>query len=146
VRGSMVNIQCATAEIRRGKKEERRRKKKPHGKNIGLMSASATHGGHIYSDHRRRIWTIQLYLPGCDSVHPNICFLGPTRVHIRNGISTGSATFAQPIAECPYRPTLQWAAPSPQNFPFVWGIGTPSNNTRFLRPRQVHNPNAISIG
>jgi len=26
--GSLVNIQCARAEIRRGKKEERRRKKK----------------------------------------------------------------------------------------------------------------------
>jgi len=41
--GSMVDIQSATAEIRRGKKEERR-KKKPQGKNI--MSASATQGGH----------------------------------------------------------------------------------------------------
>jgi len=42
----MVDIQCATAEIRRGKKkkEEEERKKKPQGKNI--MSASATQGGH----------------------------------------------------------------------------------------------------
>jgi len=39
--GSMVDIQSATAEIRRGKKEEG---KKPQGKNI--MSASATQGGH----------------------------------------------------------------------------------------------------
>jgi len=38
--GSMVDIQSATAEIRRGKKEE----KKPQGKNI--MSASATQGSH----------------------------------------------------------------------------------------------------
>ena len=37
----VVDIQSATAEIRRGKKEER---KKPQGKNI--MSASATQGGH----------------------------------------------------------------------------------------------------
>ena len=37
--GSMVDIQCAAAEIRRGKKEDRR---KPQGKNI--MSASATQG------------------------------------------------------------------------------------------------------
>jgi len=44
--GSMVDIQSATAEIRRGKKE--RSKKKPQGKNI--MSASATQGGHNYSD------------------------------------------------------------------------------------------------
>jgi len=38
--GSVVDIQSATAEIRREKKE----KKKPQGKNI--MSASATQGGH----------------------------------------------------------------------------------------------------
>jgi len=41
--GSMVNIQSATAEIRRGKEKDRR-KKKPQGKNI--MSASATQGRH----------------------------------------------------------------------------------------------------
>jgi len=40
--GSMVDIQPATAEIRRGKKEER--KKKPQDENI--MSASARQGGH----------------------------------------------------------------------------------------------------
>jgi len=39
----MVDIQCATAEIRRGIKKEDRRKK-PQGKN--KMSASATQGGH----------------------------------------------------------------------------------------------------
>jgi len=38
----MVDIQSATAEIRRGKKEKGR--KKPQGKNI--MSASAKQGGH----------------------------------------------------------------------------------------------------
>ena len=38
--GSMVDIQSAAAEIRRGKKE----RKKPQGKNI--MSASATQGSH----------------------------------------------------------------------------------------------------
>ena len=40
--GSMVDIQSAAAEIRRGNKKDRR--KKPQGKNI--MSASATQGGH----------------------------------------------------------------------------------------------------
>jgi len=39
--GSMVNIQSATAEIRKEKKEER---KKKQDKNI--MSTSATQGGH----------------------------------------------------------------------------------------------------
>jgi len=43
--GSMVDIQSATAEIRREKEEEEeRRQKKPEDKNI--MSASATQGGH----------------------------------------------------------------------------------------------------
>ena len=41
--GSMVDIQSAAAEIRRGKKKEER-KKKPQDKNI--MSASAMQGGH----------------------------------------------------------------------------------------------------
>jgi len=41
--GSMIDIQSATAEIRRGIKKDRRRKK-PQDKNI--MSASATQGGH----------------------------------------------------------------------------------------------------
>jgi len=37
-----------------------------------------------------------------------------------NGISIGSAVFAQMTAACPY--TLQWGAPSPpQNCPFPWG-------------------------
>jgi len=39
--GSMVDIQSAMAEIRRGTEKE---KKKPQGKNI--MPASATQGGH----------------------------------------------------------------------------------------------------
>jgi len=43
---SMVDMQCAAAEIRRGKKERKMDSKKPQGKNI--MSASATQGGHNY--------------------------------------------------------------------------------------------------
>jgi len=39
----MIDIQSATAEIRRGKKE-RKKKKKPLGENI--MSASDRQGGH----------------------------------------------------------------------------------------------------
>jgi len=40
----MVDIQSATAEIRRGKKEEEDRQKKPQGKNI--MAWPITQGGH----------------------------------------------------------------------------------------------------
>jgi len=47
------------------------------------------------------------------------------------------------VSLCPY--ILQWAAPSPQNCPFPWGIWIPSN-TWFLGPTQVLNANAISIG
>ena len=43
--GSMVDIQSAAAEIRRGIKKEKEDRKKLQGKNI--MSASATQGGHI---------------------------------------------------------------------------------------------------
>jgi len=40
----MVDIQPATAEIRRGKRKKIERKKKPQDENV--MSASATQGGH----------------------------------------------------------------------------------------------------
>ena len=41
---NMVDIQSATAEIRRGIKKIEDKRKKPQGKNI--MTASATQGGH----------------------------------------------------------------------------------------------------
>jgi len=44
----------------------------------------------------------------CQCAPSNTCFLGPTQVHIPNGISNGSAVFVQFVAESPY--TLQWAA------------------------------------
>jgi len=48
----------------------------------------------------------------CQCAPPsNTCFLGPTQVHIPNGISISSATFAQLMAETTY--TLQWAVPFP---------------------------------
>jgi len=49
-----------------------------------------------------------------------IPWAGPRlRAHSPNGITIGSAVFAQVTAECPY--TFQWA-PFPQNCPFPWGI------------------------
>ena len=65
----------------------------------------------------------------------NTCFLGPTRVNNPNGMSIGSAVFAQLTAEHP--DTLQWAAPS-------HGRSAPPHNTWFLGPD--HNPNDILIG
>jgi len=48
----------------------------------------------------------------------NTYLLGPTRVHTPNGMSIGSAVFAQLTAEGPC--TLQWAAPSPSICPCAW--------------------------
>ena len=54
----------------------------------------------------------------------NTCFHWPTRVHVPNSISIGSAVFAQLTTEGPY--TLQWATPFPlQNCQFAWGSGPP---------------------
>jgi len=61
-----------------------------------------------------RTWTIQTYSPGGANMHHtacSTCFLGPTRVHDKNGVSIGSAVFAQVTAQS--RNTLQQAAPSP---------------------------------
>jgi len=63
----------------------------------------------------------------------NTWFLRSTRVSIPNGITIGSAVFAQLAAECPY--ILQRTAPSPQNCRFPRGIMTPYN-TWFLEPTQ----------
>jgi len=74
----------------------------------------------------------------------NTRFLPPIPAHNPNGISIGSAVFAQMTVECPY--TLQWDAQSPPKIcPFPWGIWTPSN-TWFPGPTQVLNPNRSSIG
>jgi len=68
----------------------------------------------------------------------------PIRADNPNGISIGSAVFAQMTAECPY--TLQCSAPSPLKIaPSHGGIWTPSN-TWFLGPTSVLNPNGIAIG
>jgi len=73
----------------------------------------------------------------------NTCFCGPTRVHSPNGIWSGSAVFAHLTAEgpilCNGRPF------SPQNCPFTWGSGPPSN-TWFLGLTRVNVSNVISIG
>jgi len=53
----------------------------------------------------------------------NIPFLGPTPLSIPNGISTGSAGFAQLTKESPY--TLQWAALPPSKLPVRMGASGP---------------------
>jgi len=62
-------------------------------------------------------------LSTCESPS-NTWFPEPTQVLYPNGISYGSAVFAQMTAECPY--TLQWDAPFPsKTCPFPWWIWTP---------------------
>jgi len=59
VRKYGIDIQSATAEIKRGKKKkERSRKKKPQDENI--MSASATQGSH------NKCYDVGLYICHCD--------------------------------------------------------------------------------
>jgi len=58
----------------------------------------------------------------------NSWFLGPVRAHSPNGISIGSAVFAQMTAECPMGLLYNWTPLSPskaQNCPFPWGIWNP---------------------
>jgi len=62
--------------------------------------------------HHRRLWTVQWYLPGCTSVHPRAS-LGHT-----NGISIGSANFAQLVAVSSGMPGHVF---SPKNCPLAWG-------------------------
>jgi len=76
----------------------------------------------------------------------NTRFLGLTPFSIPNGMSIGSAVFAQLTAESPYT-KLQWIAPFPLKIaPLHRGFGHPSNTWFwFPEPTQVHNPNGISI-
>ena len=69
---------------------------------------------------------------------------GFTRVFVQNGLSIGSAVFAQLTVECPI--TLQCAATSlpPKKLPFdLVGSGLPSN-TWYIRPTRVIIQNAAS--
>jgi len=63
--------------------------------------------------------TLLLSMSGSETPS-NTWFLGSTRLSIPSGISVGSATYAQPTADCQY--TLQWSLP--KNCPFPWGIWT----------------------
>jgi len=72
----------------------------------------------------------------------NTRFLWLTPVHTRNGISIGSAVFAQTPAEFP--DALQWVTPFPsQNCPVAWEIWTPSS-TYFFGSIQVQTPDSWS--
>jgi len=65
----------------------------------------------------------------------------PTRIVNPNGISIGSAIFAQLIAECPY--TLQLAASSPLKIALPVVGYRPPFNTWFLGPTHVLSQTAF---
>jgi len=69
------------------------------------------------------------------------CFLGPTQVHKRNGISIGSVIFAPFTVE--FHRALGMPLPL-KITPSHGALWTPSN-TSFLGPTRLHNPNGISI-
>ena len=62
--------------------------------------------GHVLG---RPFSPAKLPLHAWKCIPSNTRFLGPTQVHVPNGISIGSAVFAPLMAESPY--TVQWAAP-----------------------------------
>ena len=68
----------------------------------------------------------------------------PTRAHNSNGISIGSAVFAQLTAECPS--TLQWDAPFPSKLPLLMGNLDPHLTQWFPGTTRVLKPSGISIG
>jgi len=100
--GSMADIQSATAEIRRGKKDT---PKKPHGKNI--MSTSATQGGHK---------KVAIFETRC--VLMSVCLLlllghrlGDDLVDWNSGVSV--------------RPSVRTSTKSFSDFHLIWCVGRP---------------------
>jgi len=77
-------------------------------------------------------------LTGGSGSASNTWLLGTIQARNPNGISIGSAVFAQMTAKCPYTLPLKIA-------PSHGGIWTPSN-TRFPGPTKVLNRNCILIG
>ena len=80
---------------------------------------------------------------GC-ATPSNTWFSGPIRAHKSNGISIGSAVFAQITAECPCTLQMGRPGPSPQNCFFRWGMWTPYN-AWFHALTQILKPNGNSI-
>jgi len=65
----------------------------------------------------------------------NAWFFGPIRAHNPNGISSGSAVFAQLTAECSY--TLQWDVPSPLKISPSHGSWVPPESSTQTASRSV---------
>ena len=68
----------------------------------------------------------------------------PARIFVQNGISIGSAVFAQLTVERPI--PLQWAARFLQTLALPLGGSGPPPNTWYLGLTRIIAPNGISIG
>jgi len=91
-----------------------------------------------------RYFTMGAPFHGRSALPSNAWFTGTNPANNPNGISIGSAVFAQMVAECPY--TLQWEAPSPSKLPLSTGDLDANLDAWFLGPTWVLNSNSISIG
>ena len=76
------------------------------------------------------------------------CFFGPVRADKPNGITIGSAVFAQMTAPLCRRVSLYFTIghPSPSKLPLPIGRFGPPSNTWLPGPIRVLNGNSISIG
>jgi len=114
----------------------------PNGKSIGsaifAQLTAKCRRGEIFLSHNNCPFACRIRAPYIT------CFLGPTRLHNPNGISIGSAVFAQ---FTPVSSGMSGRALPPQNCPFPWLCGSvPSSNTWFLGFTRLSIPNGISIG
>ena len=113
----------------------------PNGKSIGsavfaqlTAECSRVHWCHLANTievmHIGVTWRIRL----------NLRFLRLIRLRNSNGITIGSAVFAQVTPDCSY--TLQWGAPFPSKLPLpmgdldahTWSFGPPKSSTQTASP------------
>ena len=91
---------------------------------IAVFCTAQCRDSPYFTNNGPPLFPLKLPLPmGESGLPPNTWFLGPTQGLNPNGISIGSAVFAQLTAERPY--SLQRAAVPPQSAPSRGGIWTP---------------------
>jgi len=113
-----------------------------HKRHLDQFSHFCIAHGRVSSGMPEHVLSIKI-APSHGDLDPHlIVVLGPTCVCNPNGISIGSAIFAQHVRMSLFM--LGHALP-PQNCPFSWGIWTPSS-TWFLGSTWLSIPNGILIG
>jgi len=140
--GSMIDIQSAMAEIRRGNKNRRTETEETTGKN--MMSASATQGGHKKAASPLHVHgrTVFARWRQC-APHLTHASLGPTKSTAKRHLKWFSHFCAAHGSAFQYF-TMNHLYPLKIARSHM-GSGPPSN-TWFLGPTRVLNPNCISFG